>query len=185
MVKSLLLGSAAGVVVVTMGEASAPVKYVKVCRLYAAGFYEMPGTGFCLKMASWARAEATYGSNQTGSLAWGPFNANLRDRTTNNFQVRARYYVTADARGQTAYGVVRGYLAVGTSTNDASASRVETTFAAQWLAYAGQKPGPRSADSPTRQARHDLYRQSGRHRISENPILRADGRSQIPWQVIR
>ncbi len=50
MVKSLLLGSAAGLVAVTAGQAAdlpvkaKPVEYVKVCSLYGAGFYYMPGT---------------------------------------------------------------------------------------------------------------------------------------------
>ena len=117
MVKSLLLGSAAGLVAVTAGQAAdlpvkaQPVQYVKVCSLYGAGFYYMPGTDMCLKIGGWVRAEATDHSN--GSLTWGPFNASINDRATNNLAVRARGYITADAREQTAYGVARGYIAVG------------------------------------------------------------------------
>ena len=54
-VKSLLLlGSAAGLVAVSAGQAAdlpvkaKPVEYVKVCSLYGAGFYYMPGTDICL-----------------------------------------------------------------------------------------------------------------------------------------
>ena len=80
MVKSLLLGSAAGLVAVTAGQAAdlpvkaKPVEYVKICSLYGAGFYYMPGTDLCIKVGGWVRAEAAYGVN--GSLTWGPFNAN-------------------------------------------------------------------------------------------------------------
>ena len=65
MVKSLLLGSAAGLVAVTAGQAAdlpvkaQPVQYVKVCSLYGAGFYYMPGTDTCLKIGGYARAEVT------------------------------------------------------------------------------------------------------------------------------
>jgi hypothetical protein len=124
MVKSLLLGSAASLAAVTAGQAAdlpvkaKPVEYVKVCSLYGAGFYYMPGTDLCLKIGGWVRAEATYSSNQTGSLAWGPFNANLQQRSSNNLAFRARGYITADAREQTAYGTARGYIAVGVNTND-------------------------------------------------------------------
>src|SRR6202012_1156087 len=122
MVKSLLLGSAAGLVAVTAGQAAdlpvkaKPVEYVKICSLYGAGFYYMPGTDLCLKVGGWVRFEATEGAN--GRLTWGPFNGNANTRATSNFVMRARAYVTVDAREQTAYGTARGYFAVGISTND-------------------------------------------------------------------
>ena len=89
MVKSLLLGSAAGLVAVTAGQAAdlpvkaKPVEYVKVCSLYGAGFYYMPGTDLCIKVGGWVRAEAVCGQ-VNGSLTWGPFNANANQRTTSN-----------------------------------------------------------------------------------------------------
>ena len=84
MVKSLLLGSAAGLVAVTAGQAAdlpvkaKPVEYVKVCSLYGAGFYYMPGTDLCIKIGGWVRAEEVYGGN--GSMTWGPFNGNVNNR---------------------------------------------------------------------------------------------------------
>jgi len=126
MVKSLLLGSAAGLVAVTAGQAAdlpvkaKPVEYVKICSLYGAGFYYMPGTDLCLKVGGWVRAEAVYGGN--GNMTWGPFNANANQRTTSNFTYRARGYVTVDARSQTEYGTARGYLAVGANTSDTGIS---------------------------------------------------------------
>jgi Porin subfamily len=123
MVKSLLLGSAAGLVAVTAGQAAElpvkakPVQYVKICSLYGAGFYYMPGTDMCIKIGGWVRAEITEGTN--GSMTWGPFNANADSRATSNVTMRARGYITADAREQTAYGVARAYIATGINTNDA------------------------------------------------------------------
>jgi hypothetical protein len=122
MVKSLLLGSAAGVVAASAGQAAdlpvkaKPVEYVKVCNLYGAGFYYMPGTDMCIKIGGWVRAEYTYGGN--GNMAWGPYNNNAQQQTTNNSVFRARGYITADAREQTAYGTARAYIAVGIATND-------------------------------------------------------------------
>ena len=63
-VRNLLLGSAAGLVAVTAAQAAdlpvkaRPVQYVKVCSLYGAGFYYMPGTDMCIKIGGWVRAEA-------------------------------------------------------------------------------------------------------------------------------
>jgi hypothetical protein len=38
--------------------------------------------------------------------------------TTNEFVMRARAYITADAREQTAWGTARAYVAVGVATTD-------------------------------------------------------------------
>ncbi|MGN6460615.1 MAG: porin, partial [Pseudolabrys sp.] len=89
---------------------------MKVCSLYGAGFYYIPGTDICLKVGGWTRFEYAWGSN--GSFAWGPFNGNAQTRATNNSVFRARGYITVDARSQTAYGTVRSYMAVGISEND-------------------------------------------------------------------
>jgi hypothetical protein len=127
MVKSLLLGSAAGLVAVSAGQAAdlpvkaKPVEYVKVCSLYGAGFYYMPGTDICLKIGGYARAETTYHSN--GNFAAGPTgNGFITNRTTNEFVMRARAYITADAREQTAWGTARAYVAVGVATSDTGAT---------------------------------------------------------------
>jgi hypothetical protein len=123
MVKSLLLGSAAALVAVTAGQAAdlpvkaKPVEYVKVCSLYGAGFYYMPGTDMCIKIGGWVRTEFVYGQ-VNNSLTWGPFNGNSNNRGSTSEDFRARGYITADAREQTAYGTARAYIDVGINTND-------------------------------------------------------------------
>ena len=68
MVKSLLLVSAAGIVAVSGAQAAdlpvkaKPVEYVKVCSLYGAGFYYVPGTDICLKIGAYVRAEYAFGN---------------------------------------------------------------------------------------------------------------------------
>ena len=67
MVKSLLLGSAAGVVAVAGAQAAdlpvkaKPVQYVKICTLYGDGFYYIPGSDTCIRFAGYIRAD--YGCN--------------------------------------------------------------------------------------------------------------------------
>src|ERR1051326_3984611 len=119
----LLLGTAAGLVAVTAGQAAElpvkakPVQYVKICSLYGAGFYYMPGTDMCLKIGGWVRAEVAWGIN--GNSSAGIFPAtDYNNRYTNNFWTRERGYITADAREQTAYGVASGYIAVGISSQN-------------------------------------------------------------------
>jgi hypothetical protein len=121
MVKSLLLGSAAGLVAVAGAQAAdlpvkaAPVQYVKICSLYGAGFYYIPGTDTCIKVGGYVRAEWNY---QAGG-SFNPvrsynFDNPGRDRNTE----RTRGGITVDVRSQTAYGTLRGYAVIlPTATN--------------------------------------------------------------------
>jgi hypothetical protein len=111
---------------------------VKICSLYGAGFYYIPGTDMCLKIGGWVRFEAASGTN--GNLGLGPYNANAGNRSTNNSAWRARGYITADARNQTEYGTVRSYIAVGLSTSTTGADGASNTFSAnrafiQWAGF--------------------------------------------------
>lgn len=117
LVKSLLLGSAAGLIAVGGAQAAdLPVKakaveYVKICSLYGAGFYYMPGTDTCIKLGGYVRADAIfggandYGFNNSQSTANGGSN----NRLTNYYYTRARMDLTVDTRTATEYGVVRTY----------------------------------------------------------------------------
>jgi hypothetical protein len=144
MVKSLLLGSAAGLVAIAGAQAAdlpvkaKPVQYVKICSLYGVGFYYIPGTDMCLKVGGWVRAEYAWGVNGSSTQVYGQ-NAYLDNRSTNNEWWRVRGYITADARSQTAYGTVRGYIAVGISTDDLGAGEQQSFNAnrafIQWAGF--------------------------------------------------
>ena len=116
-----------------------PVEYVKICSLYGVGFYYIPGTDMCIKIGGWVRAEYGWGNN--GNFTWGWANGNVNNRTTNNSDFRARGYITADARSQTEYGTVRGYIAVGLSENEHGGDvNAANTFSAnrafiQWAGF--------------------------------------------------
>src|SRR5580658_2940782 len=147
-VKSLLLGSAAGLVTVTAVQAAdlpvkaQPVQYVKVCSLYGAGFYYMPGTDTCIKIGGYTRAEVTEYSG--GNMSQGPVQGNVNSRATSNLTERGRGYITADAREQTAYGTARGYIAVGIATSDVGQTLIPSILGfnrayVQWAGFtAGQ-----------------------------------------------
>src|SRR3954454_7460340 len=91
MVKSLLLGTAAGLVAVAGAQAAdmpvkaAPVQYVKICSLYGDGFYYIPGTDTCLKLGGYLRVQAEYfaggGGISTGSGNQASFGRFTRDNS--------------------------------------------------------------------------------------------------------
>jgi hypothetical protein len=122
MVKSLLLVSAAGIVAASGAQAAdlpvkaKPVEYVKVCSLYGAGFYYIPGTDICLKVGGYVRYQVStgVGSSPTSGPFAGAAGWNNRINDDNVVQ-RARAIATFDSRQQTAYGTLRTYLLLGFS----------------------------------------------------------------------
>ena len=120
MVKSLLLGSAAGVVAVAGAQAAdlpvkaKPVEYVKVCSLYGAGYYYMPGSDICIKVGGYVRFQ--YNVGQGSSISNGPLTGagGFNNRIVEPDQaMRTRAVITVDTRQQTAYGTLRTYLLLG------------------------------------------------------------------------
>src|SRR6478609_3756457 len=87
MVKSLLLGSAASIAAMAGAQAAdLPVKakaveYVKVCSLYGAGYYYIPGTETCIRIGGFLRMNVGIGNfAQYTPIYTGANPANQRDR---------------------------------------------------------------------------------------------------------
>ena len=85
LVKSLMLGSAAGLIAMSGAQAAdLPVKakaveYVRICSLYGAGFYYIPGTDTCIKIGGYLRADVVWnGTNDAGGNLTGAGGANNR-----------------------------------------------------------------------------------------------------------
>jgi len=126
MVKSLLLGSAAGLVAIAGAQAAdlpvkaKPVEYVKICSAYGAGFYYIPGTDICLRVGGYAFVETGYNARVGDAYIYtytiGPDLVLNQDDNRVNF--RARGTVILDARSQTAIGTVRTYVAFGADFNN-------------------------------------------------------------------
>ena len=76
MIKSLVLGSAAGLVAMSGAQAAdLPVKakaveYVRICSLYGAGFFYIPGTDTCIKLGGYLRVDTTFNGNIYGGPYW-------------------------------------------------------------------------------------------------------------------
>ena len=130
MTKSLILGSAAALL--AMGGAQAadlPVKakaveYVRICSLYGAGFYYIPGTDTCIKLGGYLRVDTTFNGSIYDQPAWSG-DLGQRNRYMDYFAARSRMALTVDTRTATEYGVVRTFgqadfqfSTLGSSTNN-------------------------------------------------------------------
>jgi Porin subfamily len=115
MIKGLVLGSAASLVALSGAQAAdLPIKakaveYVRVCSLYGAGFYYMPGTDTCIKLGGYLRVDVLANSNavDTGNTT-SP--AGLGNRFSNAYTWQSREDLNIDTRTATEYGVVRTFF---------------------------------------------------------------------------
>jgi Porin subfamily len=114
MVKSLILGSAAGLLAMSGAQAAdLPVKakaveYVKICSLYGAGFFYIPGTDTCIKLGGYLRIDTTFNGSIYDQPAWSG-DLGQGNRYRDYFASRSRMALTIDTRTATEYGVVRTF----------------------------------------------------------------------------
>ena len=109
-IKSLLLGSAAALLAVSGARAAdavvvaepEPMEYVRICDVYGAGFYYIPGTETCLKIGGLVR----YQIDAAEHLA--------DDGWVKQALMRLKF----DARSETEYGTFRRYIEFQASTQN-------------------------------------------------------------------
>ena len=140
--KKILLGSTIATIIITSAQAAdQPVKaqavdYVKVCNLYGAGFYYIPGTDTCIKIGGFVRAQYYYntvqGFPQSPALAFS--------RATDRYGTFARGALSADVRSQTEYGTLRSYMRYGQNwqtTGNATGGAPGGYFERAYIQFAG------------------------------------------------
>src|SRR3954463_11584423 len=114
--RTLILGSAASLIAMSGAQAAdLPVKakaveYVRICSLYGAGFFYIPGTDTCIKLGGYLRVDTTF---NTGTGAYGQpgysGDQGQGNRYRDYFLARSRMALTVDTRTATEYGVVRTF----------------------------------------------------------------------------
>ena len=120
-IKSLLLGSAAALIAVSGARAAdavtvaepEPAEYVKICDVYGAGYFYIPGTETCLKINGYIRFQVNVGENEGGDSDW--------DAVT-------RGQVQFTAKSDTEYGPLTGVIVLQANADNAtSAIRVASS----------------------------------------------------------
>src|SRR6478752_4294673 len=122
-IQNVLLAGAASLLTVATAQAAdlplkaKPIQYVKVCSLYGAGFYFIPGTDICMKVGGYLRAEADVNAAGTLTPAVGPGSAgnrdNINNRESQSLVQRSRFLWSFDTRQQSEYGLIRTYARTG------------------------------------------------------------------------
>jgi hypothetical protein len=153
LVRSLLLGTAAGLIAVAAARAAdmendevkAPksADYVKVCSLYGEGFYQIPGEGdICIRIGATARLDGGFNADGNG----GPFIGSGADSRNNRIDTRdflfqGRGTVWFDARQMTQFGVLKAYFSGGFDGSTGASTTGTAFWKRGYLGFAGATVG--------------------------------------------
>jgi hypothetical protein len=114
---------------------------VRICSLYGAGFYYIPGTDTCIKLGGYLRADTTVGAGDYSFMQTQTTqNQGSNNRLNNYYYARARMDFTVDTRTATEYGVLRTFADMifsydTTSVTSSSPSTYGTSGAASLGLY--------------------------------------------------
>ncbi|MGR4932752.1 porin [Bradyrhizobium sp. CAR08] len=145
LMKSLMLGSAVLLASAGARAADLPVKakaveYVKICSLYGAGFYYIPGTDTCIKLGGYLRADSMYNTNYVADAANNGVTG-ARNRLSNYYTWRSREDLNIDTRTATEYGVVRTYFDAAFTWTSGGYNGAGTTAVNGSTTYGGSATG--------------------------------------------
>ena len=166
LVKSLLLGTTAGLVSVVAAQAAdlptrkaAPVQYVRVCDAYGAGFFYIPGSDTCLRVGGFVLAQLgiqpdsaryrvtpsvgaaitplTFGGAASGLAGYLPAATNyVPNNSREIYGFSATGRIELDARTQSPFGTVRSFVRLDANFG-ASANYGQTGSLASSLGFNG------------------------------------------------
>jgi len=112
-IKSLLLGSAAASMLAVSGaQAADPIvyaepeamEYVRICDVYGAGFFYIPGTENCMRISGFARYQIGATMDDAGRTP------NYHGFGTGGWNKYARGRINFDVRSETEWGTLRGFI---------------------------------------------------------------------------
>ncbi|AJD40543.1 porin [Rhizobium mongolense] len=130
-IKSLLLGSAAALAVVSGAQAAdaivaaepEPVEYVRVCDAYGTGYFYIPGTETCLQIGGYVRFDVGFGAGDA-----------FKNNGSEDWDARTRAHINVIAKSDTEYGVLTSAIILESNfrpnevDSDARSAGASSTF---------------------------------------------------------
>ena len=150
-IKSLLLGSAAALIAVSGARAAdavvvaepEPAEYVRICDVYGAGYFYIPGTETCLRVGGYIRYDAGFG--HVGSFDGTKTVDRLNGKTQDTWYKNARFTLKTWTGQETELGTLKTYtetrfnFGTGGALSTAGNKGVSLNFA--WIQLGGLRIG--------------------------------------------
>jgi hypothetical protein len=114
-IKSLLLGSAAALIAVSGARAAdavvvaepEPAEYVKICDVYGAGYFYIPGTETCLRIGGYVRYDV--GAGDVGSFTGARGDDVVNGKNQGTYYKDARFTLKTWTGQETELGTLKTY----------------------------------------------------------------------------
>jgi len=99
-----------------------PAEYVRICDVYGAGYYYIPGTETCLKVGGYLRYDIGVGAlGHQDVVDKKKFDRDGTIDLNDTYYKLMRAQINLDARSETEYGTLRAYIAVNFNHSTARA----------------------------------------------------------------
>ncbi|MGL4199208.1 MAG: porin [Allorhizobium sp.] len=139
-IKSLLLGSAAALAVVSGAQAAdaivaaepEPMEYVRVCDAFGTGYFYIPGTETCLKISGEVRV--TLGVNENNA----PY---VSSTTADDWDSAVRARLAFEAKNDSEVGTIGSYIRIQADSQGATGTDVGVTLEQAYITVGGFKVG--------------------------------------------
>ena len=148
--RTLLLGSAAALLVVSGARAAdavvvaepEPAEYVRICDVYGAGYFYIPGTETCLRIGGYLRYDAALGDLGTGTGARTTDRLNGEGQDT--YVKQARFSLQTFTGQETEYGTLKTFTETrfnfgNADQSGAASNSMSLNFA--WIQLGGLRLG--------------------------------------------
>ncbi len=150
-IKSLLIGSAAALVAATGAQAAdavvvaepEPVEYVRVCDAYGVGFLYIPGTETCLRVSGYVWFQVAAGNYRAYTeVGTNGDTTGYYDSTTDDaWAPTTRARVNFDARSDTEWGTLRGFIRIQGTWNGSADGDGPASFDQAFIELGGWRLG--------------------------------------------
>ncbi len=145
-IKSLLLGSAAALAVVSGAQAAdaivaaepEPVEYVRVCDAYGTGYFYIPGTETCLKIEGYIRFQVDVAKDKSDHGFPGPGGF---PEGTSDWDAFTRGQVQFTAKSDTEYGPLTGVIVLQHNADAANSAFQNSILDSAYIDIAGIRAG--------------------------------------------
>ncbi len=150
-IRTLLLGSTAALIAVSGARAAdavvvaepEPAEYVKICDVYGAGYFYIPGTETCLRVGGYIRYDASLGDRGTfdGARTTDRLNGKEQDTWGKN----TRFALKTWTGQETELGTLKTYTETrfqfGNSNDNADARNKNVSLNFAWIQLGGLRVG--------------------------------------------
>src|ERR1044072_8481230 len=144
-IKSLLLGSAAALVAVSGARAAdavvvaepEPAEYVKICDVYGAGYFYIPGTETCLRIGGYVRYDI--GGGDVGSFDGATSDDHQDGNSNDTWKKNARFALKTWTGQETELGTLKTYTE--TRFNFPNGGPTSTSLNFAWSQLGGLRVG--------------------------------------------